>query len=87
MRPVPAHALSGIKAVVVRTPRAPEYSAGIVAFDVEGANPESIVAGLRQRRIIASVAPYSTPHIRLTPSIRNTELEIDQVVQALHEIT
>jgi hypothetical protein len=44
-----------------------------------------VVANLRERRIIASVAPYATPHVRLTPSIRNDELEIDEVVGALRE--
>jgi selenocysteine lyase/cysteine desulfurase len=79
-------ALSGIRGVSVRTPRDPGLSAGIVAFDVDGAGPESTVSLLRRRRIIASVAPYATPHVRLTPSIRNSEAEIDEVAAALREI-
>jgi hypothetical protein len=30
-------------------------------------------------------APYAIPHVRLTPSIRNNELEIDEVVRALRD--
>jgi selenocysteine lyase/cysteine desulfurase len=34
-------------------------------------------------RIVASVTPYSTPYVRLGPSILNTTAEVDQVVQAV----
>jgi isopenicillin-N epimerase len=63
--------------VAVRTPLSPELSAGIVSFDVHGLSPSRVVELLRERNIIGSVAPYATPHVRLTPSIRNTAEEIE----------
>ncbi|HZY66951.1 MAG TPA: aminotransferase class V-fold PLP-dependent enzyme, partial [Devosia sp.] len=78
--------LSTLEGVELRTPLAPELSAGIVAFDVTGANPHGVVRQLRQRKIVASVAPYATQHVRLTPSILNTPEEVDAALAALREI-
>lgn len=68
------------------TPRGPALSSGIVSFDVDGLSPEAVVERLRERRIIASVAPYPIRHVRLTPSIRNTFEEIDTCLAAISEI-
>jgi isopenicillin-N epimerase len=45
------------------------------------------VARLRERRIIASVAPYAVPHVRLTPCFRNTPAEIETVLQEVRALT
>lgn len=79
-------ALTEISGVVVRTPRDSTLSAGIVSFDVEGSSPKQVVSLLRQQNIIASVAPYATPHVRLTPSIRNSELEVQEVANAMRRV-
>jgi selenocysteine lyase/cysteine desulfurase len=52
---------------------------------VDGLTPQAVVERLRERRIIATVTPYATPHTRLTPSIRNSPEEIDTVLRALGE--
>ncbi len=72
--------------VRVHTPMASALSAGIVSLDVEGQDPNGVVAALRERGIVASVAPYATPHVRLTPSIRNTEAEVEQALAAVAEL-
>lgn len=72
--------------VTLHTPRADTLSSGIVAFDVEGFSASQVVGVLRQRRIVASVAPYAVPHARLTPSARNTPAEIETALAALREI-
>jgi len=59
------------------TPRDPGLSAGIVSFDVAGLSADGAVHRLRQRRIIASAAPYAIQHVRLTPSIMNSPAEVD----------
>lgn len=79
-------ALGELSGIAVRTPRDPDLSAGIVSFDVEGTHPDAIVSRLRRRGIVASVAPYAVPHVRLTPSMRNSQDEIEQVAAALREI-
>jgi isopenicillin-N epimerase len=72
--------------VVMHTPMAPALSAGIVAFDVEGHSPRAVVNYLHAHKIVASVAPYRTQQVRLTPSVRNDPAEIDIVLRRLREM-
>jgi selenocysteine lyase/cysteine desulfurase len=78
--------LSRMSNIVLRTPRSPELSAGIVSFDVSGRAPGEVVQRLRGGKVVGSVAPYATPHVRLTPSVRNTPREIDTVLGLLREV-
>jgi selenocysteine lyase/cysteine desulfurase len=73
--------LAGMPHVALHTPRSDHLSAGIVSFDVQGLSPSAAVMRLRERRIIASVAPYAVPHVRLTPCLANTPGEIEAVLQ------
>ncbi len=75
--------LAGTEGVVVRTPMPAELSAGIVSFDVAGTDPDAVVSSLRQAGVVASVAPYATRHVRLTPSIRNDEADVDGALAAV----
>ena len=79
-------ALSSVGGVEVRTPREADLSSGIVTFDVEGLASDAVVSRLRERSIVASVAPYPSALVRLTPSIRNTEDEVEQAAAAVREI-
>ena len=67
--------------VALHTPRLDSLSAGIVSLDVQGLSPSAAVMRLRERRIIASVAPYAVPHVRLAPCLANTPGEIEAVLQ------
>jgi selenocysteine lyase/cysteine desulfurase len=78
--------LRAIPRITVHTPQSEKLSAGIVSFDVEGISPGAVVHRLRERRIIASVAPYAVPHVRLTPSIQNTPAEIDTVLREIRAL-
>jgi isopenicillin-N epimerase len=78
--------LRAIDGVTLLTPMEDELSAGIVAFDVAGMSPDAVVSRLRQRKIIASVAPYAIPHVRLTPSIRNSPGEVDVAIEAVRAL-
>jgi selenocysteine lyase/cysteine desulfurase len=73
--------LAGMPHVALHTPRSDYLSAGIVSFDVQGLSPSAAVMRLRERRIIASVAPYAVPHVRLTPCLANSPEEIEAVLQ------
>ncbi len=79
-------ALSQLPHVVVRTPMDPALSAGIVSFDLPGLSADAVVRRLRQSKVIGSAAPYATRHVRLTPSFRNTEADVDFAVQILANI-
>jgi selenocysteine lyase/cysteine desulfurase len=59
------------------TPRDPRLSAGVVSFDVDGLSAGQAVSALRQRRVIASAAPYAVEHVRLTPSLMNSPAEVE----------
>ena len=78
--------LAELDGVKLYTPLAPELSAGIVAFDVPGIRPWGVVRQLRARTVVASVAPYASQHVRLTPSILNTPQEVDVAIAAVREI-
>jgi selenocysteine lyase/cysteine desulfurase len=73
--------LAGMAHIVLHTPHPDSLSAGIVSFDVQGLSPSTAVMRLRERRIIASIAPYAVPHVRLTPCLANTCQEIETVLQ------
>ncbi len=75
--------LSSMDHVDLITPLSPDLSAGIVCFDVEGYSAQGTVDALSDRGIVASVTPYAVAHARLTPSIVNTTVEIDHVLQAI----
>ena len=69
--------LAGMAHVTLRTPMATSLSSGIVCFDVAGMTPFDAVKRLRLRRVIGTVTPYATRHVRLAPSIRNSPAEVD----------
>jgi selenocysteine lyase/cysteine desulfurase len=72
--------------VTVHTPRSDDLSAGIVSFDLEGLSPAAVVRHLRERRIVASVAPYAVPHVRLTPCVYNAPAEIETVLREVRTL-
>jgi selenocysteine lyase/cysteine desulfurase len=78
--------LANIQHVRLVTPRAPELSAGIVSFDIDGFTPNAATKRLREHRIVASVAPYARPHVRLTPAITNTPAEIDYALEVIADL-
>jgi isopenicillin-N epimerase len=78
--------LAAMPHVTLHTPRSEKLSAGIVSFDVEALPPAAVVNRLRERRIIASVAPYAVSHARLTPSLQNTPAEIETVLREVRAL-
>jgi selenocysteine lyase/cysteine desulfurase len=78
--------LAAMPHVMLHTPRPDSLSAGIVSFDVDGLPPAAVVQRLRERRIVASVAPYAVPHARLTPSLQNTPAEIETVLREVRAL-
>ena len=75
--------LGDVRSVRLRTPTARALSAGLVCFDVEGRDPEDVVARLAAARIVASVTPYARRHVRLGPGIVNTVGDVDAAVRAV----
>jgi selenocysteine lyase/cysteine desulfurase len=76
--------LTEVRKVRLVTPQSSTLSAGLVCFEVDGVSPFDAVDGLWARsQIVASVTPYSTPYVRLGPTIVNTSGEVDRVVRAV----
>jgi selenocysteine lyase/cysteine desulfurase len=78
--------LAAMPHVSLWTPRARDLSAGIVSFDVAGLSAAQAVARLREWKVLGSVAPYARPHVRLTPSIRNSPQEVEFALQAVRAL-
>ncbi len=78
--------LKSIKHVKLHTPVDPRLSSGINCFDVEGMKPEEVTKKLLEKSILASTTPYKEVHARLTPSIINTEQEVQVCITALENI-
>jgi selenocysteine lyase/cysteine desulfurase len=75
--------LAKVRGVTVHTPAARSLSAGLVCFDVEGRDASDVVARLAARRIVASVTPYASRHVRLGPGIVNSPADVDAAVRAV----
>jgi selenocysteine lyase/cysteine desulfurase len=78
--------LANIKHVIIITPMSEEVSAGINCFEVEGMKHADVVKKLLTKKIIASESPYKVSYVRLTPSIINTEEEVDICLRELEQI-
>ena len=76
-----------MKHIKLITPKEVTLSAGINCFEVEGMKPEDVVKKLMAKRnIIANTSPYKVVYVRLTPSIINSEEEVDICLKELENI-
>jgi isopenicillin-N epimerase len=75
--------LAAIPHVTLYTPRSDALSAGLACFDVAGLSPDTVVRRLRERRIVATVTPYSPSYVRVAPSILNTPAEIRRTLDVI----
>ncbi|WP_436491852.1 aminotransferase class V-fold PLP-dependent enzyme [Actinokineospora sp. HUAS TT18] len=73
--------LAGIPSIKLRTPAAD--SAGLVCFDVDGQEPQAVVAALHARGVSATVTPYRERRVRVGPSIATSDEDVDELVKAL----
>jgi selenocysteine lyase/cysteine desulfurase len=76
--------LADLGHVRLSTPRAPEVSAGIVCFTVQGMEPFDVVRRLAgEHNVVASTTPYLPSLVRFGPSIVNSEGDVDAAVKAV----
>ena len=78
--------LANIKHIKLITPTSAELSAGINCFEVEGMKPEDVVKKLYAKNIVANTSPYKVIYVRLTPSIINSEEEVDTCLRELENL-
>ena len=70
-------AMTKMPNVTVHTPRGSKLSAGLICFDVKGMTPQTVVAKLLEKKVIASNSPYAVTYARIAPSLLNTPEELD----------
>jgi selenocysteine lyase/cysteine desulfurase len=78
--------LAAMRHVTLYTPRTEDLSAGLVCFDVDGLSPDAVVQRLRERRIVATVTPYSPSYVRVAPSILNTPADIRRALDGIRAL-
>jgi len=78
--------LAALPNVYLHTPRAAEFSAGIVCCDVKGSTPKDVVAKLKAHNIIASATPYRHSTVRFSAGIINTEQDIDRTLEVMRTL-
>ncbi|MCG9970512.1 aminotransferase class V-fold PLP-dependent enzyme [Christiangramia crocea] len=78
--------MSEMAHVRLLTPVSDEYSEAINCFEVDGLSPGETVQKLHEKKIIASSSPYRKSYARLTPSVINTEEEVEQCLKAIEEL-
>ncbi|GAC12894.1 aminotransferase class V-fold PLP-dependent enzyme [Aliiglaciecola lipolytica] len=69
--------LAKMSHVTLYTPQSSALSSGLVCFDVEGIDPETVVKRMHKKGIIMSSTPYRTIYARFAPSLLNNEQEIE----------
>ena len=78
--------LAKIPKVKLLTPRDPDLSAGLIAFEVEGQSASETVHKLHAKKVVASTSPYKISKARLAPSLVNDEREVEAALRAVREI-
>jgi selenocysteine lyase/cysteine desulfurase len=78
--------LAGMRHVKLHTPMAPELSAGLVAFEVDGFKPDAVVAKLLERKIVASTSPYRVSYPRLSASLVTDERDVETALRAVRAL-
>jgi isopenicillin-N epimerase len=75
--------LSKMSHVTLHTPMSESLSSGLVCFEVKGMQAEDVIKRLQERKIIASVTPYSTKYARFSTALLNTPADIDTALGAV----
>ncbi|SDL02092.1 aminotransferase class V-fold PLP-dependent enzyme [Nonomuraea jiangxiensis] len=75
--------LAGLPQVTLATPTAPELSAGLVCCSVTGLSPGEAVQRLHERKVKASVTPYSPALLRFGTSIVTSPEQVDAAIEAM----
>ncbi|WP_437675070.1 aminotransferase class V-fold PLP-dependent enzyme [Sorangium sp. So ce131] len=78
--------LAGMKHVALHTPLDDGMSAGLVCFEIAGMTPAAVVARLREKRIVASTAPYATSYVRVAPSLVTSEADVEAVLREVRAL-
>lgn len=75
--------LSNLQEIKLHTPIDPEFSAGLICFDVASLDPTDVVERLLRNDVITGQTPYRNSSVRVALGILNSEAEINRLVKEL----
>lgn len=78
--------MAKMKHVKLHTPMSPGVSSGIVCFEVDGMTTSQAIARLLDKKIIGSVAPYTSHYARLAPSLLTDEHDVEAALTELQTL-
>jgi selenocysteine lyase/cysteine desulfurase len=78
--------LRRMKHVRLVTPAEESLSSGIVCFEVEGMTPETVVAALADKGVIASRTPYRRQYARLCPGLLTPGTDVERTLAAVQSL-
>jgi isopenicillin-N epimerase len=78
--------LTTMSHLTLHTPRDPSLSAGLACFEVAGLAPDTVVARLLERRIVATTTPYSPSYARLAAGLMNNPDEVETVLREVRAL-
>jgi selenocysteine lyase/cysteine desulfurase len=77
-----------MRGVRLVTPLADDVSGGLVCFDLDALPAHEAVERLRSdHRIVATVTPYATEHVRLGCGLQVSERDVDAALDAVSALT
>jgi len=76
-----------ISGLTLHSPIAPELSAGLSCFEIQGVTPEEIDSKLAAKKIRTNASPYKVPLARVAAGIMNFPEEIDTVLRELRNLS
>jgi selenocysteine lyase/cysteine desulfurase len=78
--------LAKMKRVRLVTPLDPKLAAGFVCFEIEGMEPNAVVARLKEKRIRASSSPYKISYARVAAGVMVSPAEVETTLAAIREL-
>ncbi len=78
--------LAKMKRVRVITPLDSKLAAGLVCFEIEGVEPNAVVARLKEKRIRASASPYKISYARVSAGLMVSPEEVETALGAIRTL-
>ena len=78
--------VAGIAGITLHTPRDPELSGGISAFEVKGVSAEDVAKRLSAKRVRTNSSPYKVSYARVSAGVMNFPDEVGTAVREVRAL-
>jgi selenocysteine lyase/cysteine desulfurase len=79
-------ALASMRNVTLHTPVDSALSSGLVAYEINGMKPLDITMALYAQGVVSAPSPYHESYARVSPSLLNSEQEIETALAKIAEL-